>query len=50
MRNRVTERLDYLGLLGVMGDRGDRALAAIDELETALDEGQVGYVSVVANA
>ena len=50
MRDRVTERVDYEGLLGLMGERGARALDAIEELERAVEEGTVGYVSIVADA
>jgi len=50
MRERVAERVDYRGLLGVMGERGEAALAAIDDLEGAVEERRVGYVSVVASA
>lgn len=49
MRDRVTERLDYEGLLGTMGERGEDALAAIEDLEAAVEDGRVGYVSVVAS-
>jgi len=48
MRDRVTERVDYEGLLGLMGERGERTLAAIETLETAVEDGDVSYVSVVA--
>jgi len=50
MRDRVTERIDYESLLGLMGERGQRALDAIEELETAVEAGNVRYVSVVATA
>lgn len=49
MRDRVTERIDYEGLLGTMGERGEDALAAIEDLEAAVEDGRVGYVSVVAS-
>jgi hypothetical protein len=48
MRDRVTERIDYESLLGLMGERGRRALDAIEELEAAVEEGRVSYVSLVA--
>jgi len=48
MRERVSERIDYEGLLGTMGERGETALAAIETLEAAVEDGRVGYVSVVA--
>jgi hypothetical protein len=50
MRKRVAERVDYRGLLGAMGERGEAALAALDDLEGAVEERRVGYVSVVASA
>lgn len=50
MRDRVTDRVDYEGLLGAMGERGRRALDAIEALETAVEDGRVSYVSVVASA
>jgi SAM-dependent methyltransferase len=49
MRDRVTERVDYAGLLGLMGARGRRVLTALEELETAVEDGRVSYVSVVAS-
>lgn len=48
MRDRLTDRIDYEGLLGMMGERGQRALAAIEELETAVETGDVSYCSIVA--
>jgi len=50
MRDRVTDRVDYEGLLGLLGERGRRALDAIETLEAAVEDGEVGYVSVVADA
>lgn len=50
MCDRVTDRVDYEGILGLMGERGQRALDAIEELETAVEEGRVSYVSLVASA
>jgi len=50
MQERVAERVDYRGLLGTMGERGETALAAVDKLEAAVEDGRVGYVSLVANA
>jgi len=50
MRDRVTDRVDYEGLLGLMGERGQRALDAVEELEAAVEGGDVSYVSVVASA
>ena len=48
MRDRITDRVDYDGLLRLMGGRGQRAMEAIEELETAVEAGDVSYVSVVA--
>ena len=50
MRDRLTDRVDYEGLLGLMGERGQRALDAIETLEAAVEDGDIGYVSVVATA
>jgi SAM-dependent methyltransferase len=50
MRDRATERIDYAGLLGALGDRGRRLRDGIDALETAIEDGRVGYVSLVARA
>lgn len=49
MRDRVTDRVDYEGILGLMGERGRRTLDAIETLETAVEDGDVSYVSIVAN-
>lgn len=49
MRDRVTDRIDYEGILGLMGERGQRVLVAIEALETAVEAGDVSYVSIVAN-
>lgn len=48
MRDRVRERVDVEGLLAALGERGERLQAAVDQLEAALEAGDVGYVSVVA--
>lgn len=50
MRDCVTDRVDYKGLLGLLGERGQRVLDAIETLETAVEDGEVRYVSVVADA
>jgi hypothetical protein len=42
--------VDYERLLGSMGDRGQRLLDGIDELERAVEDGRIGYVSIVATA
>ena len=50
MRDRVGERVDYEGLLGAMGDRGRELRRGVADLEAAIEDGRVGYVSVVARA
>ncbi len=50
MRDRVAARVDYEGLLGAMGERGQRLQAGVADLEAAVADGEVGYVSVVARA
>lgn len=48
MRDRAAERVDYRGLLAALGDRGRALLDGIDRLEAAIENGRVGYVSLVA--
>lgn len=48
MRDRVAASVDYERLLESMGERGERLLDGIDELEQAVEDGRIGYVSVVA--
>jgi arsenite methyltransferase len=48
MRDRVGERVDYEGLLGAMGERGRHLQAGVADLEAAVEDGKVGYVSLVA--
>lgn len=50
MRDELQSTVDYEGLLGLLGERGQRALAAIEALETAVEDGTVGYVSLVARS
>lgn len=50
MRDEVADAVDYEGLLGLMGERGQRILAAIEDLEAAVEEGRVSYISLVAAA
>lgn len=50
MRDRVVDGVDYEGLLRLLGDRGQRVLDAIEELETAVEDERVSYVSLVALA
>ncbi len=47
-RDRLRERVDYAGLLRTLGERGERLLDGIDRLEAAVEEGRIGYVSLVA--
>lgn len=49
MRDAVTDRVDYHGLLATMGERCQRIRTEIDALETAVEDGRVSYVSVVAS-
>jgi len=49
MRDQVRGRVDYERLLGAMGDRGQRILGHVESAETAVEEGRIGYVSVVAS-
>jgi SAM-dependent methyltransferase len=48
MRDELAEQVDYEGLLGLLGERGQRALDAIETLETAVEDGTISYLSVVA--
>ncbi|WP_424018076.1 class I SAM-dependent methyltransferase [Halorientalis pallida] len=50
MRDRVAAAVDYEGLLGLFGARGDRLLTGIEDLEAAVEDGRVNYVSLVATA
>jgi hypothetical protein len=50
MRDRVGKRADYEGLLGAMGERGRHLQQGVTDLEAAVEDGRVGYVSVVARA
>jgi SAM-dependent methyltransferase len=49
MRDRARERVDYERLLPALGERGRRLLDGIHDLEAAIEDGRVGYVSVVAD-
>lgn len=48
MRDRAADRVDYAGLLRASGERGRRLLDGIESVERAIDDGSIGYVSVVA--
>ncbi len=48
MRDEIAGKVDYEGLLGALGDRGQPLLAAIQEIEAAVEDGTLGYVSLVA--
>jgi SAM-dependent methyltransferase len=50
MRDELAATVDYEGLLGLLGSTGARALDGIDALETAVEDGRVDYVSLVARA
>lgn len=48
MRDRLAERVDYEGLLAALGDRGRELRDGIADLEAAVENGRVGYASLVA--
>lgn len=48
MRDRLTDGLDYDRLMDMLGSRGNRLRDGARELETAVESGRIGYVSVVA--
>lgn len=50
MRDEVESKVDYRSLLTLMGDRGRRILDGVNELEEAVEDGRVGYMSLVATA
>jgi len=50
MRDKLKESFDYEKLLALMGDRGERIREGAKGFEEAIEEGDVGYVSVVATA
>ncbi len=50
MRDELATKVDYEGLLGALGERGQRILAGIEDIEAAVENGDVGYVSLVATA
>ncbi len=50
LRDEVQATVDYERLLPLLGEEGDRLLDGIETLETAAEDGRVGYVSLVATA
>lgn len=50
MRDDLAGAVDYEGLLGAMGERGRELSEGLAALERAVEDGRVGYVSVVASA
>ncbi|WP_255152785.1 class I SAM-dependent methyltransferase [Halorarius halobius] len=50
MRDRLREALDLDRLVDVLGDRGTQLRDGASQLETAIEAGQVGYVSIVATS
>ena len=48
MRDDVASRVDYERLLPILGERGRAVLDGIETLETAVGEGGLSYVSLVA--
>jgi SAM-dependent methyltransferase len=50
MRDRIRNSLDYERLVTALGDRGSDLREGVEELETAIESGRVGYISVVATA
>jgi len=49
MRDRAAEQVDYERLLPALGERGRRLLDGVHALEDAVEDGRVGYVSLVAD-
>jgi arsenite methyltransferase len=48
MRDELAGAVDYEGLLSALGERGQLLLEGIETLETAIEDGEVRYVSLVA--
>jgi len=48
MQERAQDRVGYEGLLGLMGERGQRLLDGIHEVEAAVENGRISYISLVA--
>lgn len=49
MRDELESKVDYEAMLGLLGDRGSRISSYLDTLETAVETGEIGYVSVVTD-
>jgi SAM-dependent methyltransferase len=47
MRDDLAGGVDYRGLLAAMGEQGERIEATLSELEGAVEDGRIGYVSLV---
>lgn len=50
MRRTLLDRVDVYGLLAAMGPRGEALLEGVEDLEAALEDRELGYVSLVADA
>lgn len=48
MRDRLTDAVDHDRLVAALGDRGPRLRESVAELEAAVEDGRIGYVSIVA--
>ena len=48
MRDRLLEPLDTERLIAALGDRGTQLRDGANDLEAAIETGQIGYVSIVA--
>lgn len=48
MRDELESKVDYEAMLGLMGDRGARINSYLETLERAVEDGEIGYVSLVA--
>lgn len=47
MRDDLAGGVDYRGLLAAMGEQGERIEVMLSELEEAVEDGRIGYVSLV---
>jgi SAM-dependent methyltransferase len=48
MREQMASKINYEGLLPLLGERGATILDGIHDVEDAVDDGRIGYVSVVS--